>query len=149
LGRVGEGIRLRKLQVHFRYFKWNSEFELDDIKLGDNIGDLIRNGIVKYQDKGNGKDYRYSSDNRVYIGVKNGCVNSIFFTQKSGNSLIGVNADEFSYPATEKIAMELSRHFEYLNDYKSFKDFEKLAEGDYLQLVFRDHELNCFFIRRV
>ena len=53
------------MQVHFRYFKWNPHYNLNDIQLGDDIDLLLDQGLVNTYEKDGHIEFKYSRDESV------------------------------------------------------------------------------------
>lgn len=133
--------------VEKRYFKWNDDYNLPNIKLGDNIEVLIENGIVTSQNGEENIEYRLVEDKDVWIGVKNNFVEYVYFTREKGNEWFKINPDLYQYPETEPITNYLSKHFSKLN-ISSEEELKANGSGDYLIIYFRDSRPTNMFIRR-
>ena len=137
------------MQVEIRYFRWNSNYNLKDIALGENIDNLLQKRIVKQLINEDSIEFKYTRDERISIGSENGIVKYIFFTKSSGNELIGIDSSRFDNLMIDEVCKALSYNFEYMAGFTAFKDIKQFSEGDYLQLIFKDKILaNMFIIRR-
>lgn len=134
--------------VEKRYFKWNNDYNLPNIKLGDNIEVLINNGIVSSYIENNSIEYRLTNDKDVWIGVKENIVEYVYFTKEKGNALLKINPDLYDYPETEPITNYLSKHFQIILTVDSEEELKEPGSGDYLIIYFRDYRPTNMFIRR-
>jgi len=131
-----------------RYFKWNNENNLSDIKLGDSIHTLRSKNIVAVITKDDELSYRYHNDDDIWIGVTNDLVSNIFFINETGYSILGIDPYSFIYPATDSITEHVSKSFEYLPQIKNVKGLIEYGSGDYLILIFKDSIPRDVFIIR-
>jgi len=131
-----------------RYFKWNYDNNLVDIKLGDSIHNLISKNIVTVITKDDELSYRYHNDDDIWIGVTNDLVSNILFINETGYSVLGIDPYGFTYPATDSITEHVSKSFEYLPQIKNVKGLIENGFGDYLILIFKDSIPRDIFIIR-
>lgn len=134
--------------VEKRFFKWESDCYVDPIKLGDNIADLLKSGIVVSESDNDKQNYYLTADRNIWIGESEGVVEYIYYTRSAGDKIIGVDAYDLPYPATEHICNHLAKRFTPINDKKSIKEMREDYTGDYLYVIFKDFiPTNLFIIR--
>lgn len=134
--------------VEKRFFEWDNDCYVDPVQLGDNIAMLIDSGIVVSETDNGELKYFLSSDRNISIGVSDGVVYYIYYTRSKGDKLIGVDAYDLPYPATEHICDHLAKRFTPIRDKKSISEMKETHKGDYLYVIFRDFiPTNLFIIR--
>ncbi|MFT6922946.1 MAG: hypothetical protein ACJA1C_001954 [Crocinitomicaceae bacterium] len=124
--------------VERRFFKWNDAYYVDQIQLGDCINNHLDAGIITSEVDDGELKYTLTLDKNIWIGESNGFIKNIFYTKGTGDKIIGVDAFNLPYPATEHVCKHLAERFEPIPDIKSINEMKGTHKGDYLYVIFRD-----------
>ncbi|MCH2231908.1 MAG: hypothetical protein MK105_16350 [Crocinitomicaceae bacterium] len=134
--------------VEKRFFKWNNEFYTDPVRLGEEIESLLDRGIISPHIEDGDRKYFLTTDKNIWIGESKGFVEYIYYTKSTGDKIIGVDAFDLPYPATEHICNRLSERFAPIPEIKSIREMREFHKGDFLYIIFRDFiPMNLFIIR--
>lgn len=134
--------------VEKRFFKWENQFYIDPIRLGDDISYLISAGLITINNDKEKTEYQLTSDKDIWIGEHDGKVNYIYYTNSKGDKIIGLDAAILPYPATEHVCEHLSKRFNPIYEVKSIDQLRQTKKGDFLYVIFRDFiPTNLFIIR--
>jgi len=125
--------------VENRFFYWNDQEYINEIKLGDSIDNHVQNGnIIEVEDEDK-VYYQLKNDHDISFGQSKGLIDYILFKNEKGNEIIGVDSYKLPYPSTEHVCKHLTKRFKQITDVNSIAQLREEYKGDFLFVSFRDY----------